>query len=65
MLVAWDAAGYTATVEFDGSGLAPVSGIRTNRGIASAELVVGRRVVVDIGENNIAAEFVVVAVYEP
>lgn len=46
VLLAFDAATYTATVRYAGSLSSVVAGVPVSRAIASAELVVGRRVAV-------------------
>lgn len=59
---AWDGATYLATVRLDGGSLNSAS-IRTSRGIPSADMVVGRKVLIDTGDEASTDDYVVVAVY--
>lgn len=60
-LLAFDAGTFLSTVKLDGSGPSASPGIAVNRGIAAADMVVGRRVVVsDSGAQ--APRYVVLAV---
>lgn len=60
-LLAFDSGTFLATVKLDGSGPSASPGIPTNRGIAAADMIPGRRVVVsDSGAQS--PRFVVLAV---
>ena len=62
-VTAFDAGTHTATIRLDGSPAQVVATVPTNRGIAAADMAVGRRVVLDTGEANNPADFVVTTVY--
>jgi hypothetical protein len=62
-LATWNGANYLAGVRLDGSALAVASGLRTSRAIASAEMVPGRVVLVDAGDETGPREMVVIAVF--
>jgi hypothetical protein len=63
VLAAWDSVNYLATVRLDGSAPQTLSGLRTSRAIASADMVATRRVLVDTGDHGDPADFVVTAVW--
>lgn len=63
-LAAWDSVGFLATVRVDGSSAQSLTAIKTSRAIASADMAVGRKVLIDTGDHNDPADFVVTAVYE-
>ena len=52
-----------ATVRLDGSPAQSLGPLRTSRGLPAAEMVVGRRVLLDTGDHGDPADFVVTAVY--
>ena len=62
-LVSFDSGTYRAVVRLDGSGPQALADVRTSRGIASAELTAGRRVLVDAGDTGDIADVVLTAVY--
>ena len=62
-VTAFDAGSHTAAIRLDGSAAQVLEAVPTNRGIASGDMTSGRRVVLDTGEANNPADFVVVAVY--
>jgi hypothetical protein len=62
-LAAWDSVGFLATVRLDGSSAQALSGIKTSRAIASADMVTGRKILLDTGDHNDPSDFVVTAVY--
>ena len=64
-LAAWDSTGFLATVRLDGSAAQTLSALRTSRAIASADMVTGRKVLLDTGDHNDPADFVVTAVWVP
>lgn len=64
-VVAFDAGAHTATIRLDGSGPEVLSAVATNRGIASGDMSTGRSVLVDTGDHNHPADFVVTTVYTP
>ncbi|MGE3961136.1 MAG: hypothetical protein AB7F65_05585 [Dehalococcoidia bacterium] len=51
-LLAFDAGGYTATVRYASSLSSSVSGVPVSRGIASSELVAGRRLAVAVFDDG-------------
>lgn len=62
-IAAWNGTTYLASVRVDGSSAQALTSIKTNRGIASADMIVGRNVLLDTGDHNDPADFVVTAVY--
>jgi hypothetical protein len=62
-LAAWDSGTFLATVRLDGSSAQALSGIKTSRAIASADMVTGRKILLDTGDHNDPSDFVVTAVY--
>jgi hypothetical protein len=62
-LAAWDSVGFLATVRLDGSSPQALTSIKTSRAIASADMTVGRKVLIDTGDHNDPSDFVVTAVY--
>ena len=63
VLKTWSSGSYTATVQISGSSKAYLEGVKVARNIPSAEMVVGRSLVVVFGDKNNPVEAVVVAVY--
>lgn len=63
ILKAFDAGGYVARVQLTGSIHMSLSDVATSRGIASGEMVVGRKVTVLILDETKADDAVVLAVY--
>lgn len=61
-LVAFDATTYTATVRPDGSATA-VFPAAVSRALPAAELVPGRRLLLDIGDHHHPADAVVIAAW--
>lgn len=62
-LVAFDSPTYTATVRIDGSGSRSLSGLPVSRAIPPAELIPGRRVLLDEGQPHNPEELVVIAAW--
>jgi hypothetical protein len=62
-LAAWDSGTFLATVRLDGSSAQALTGIKTSRAIASADMVTGRKILLDTGDHNDPSDFVVTAVY--
>lgn len=62
-LVAFNATTYVATVRFAGSLSAVVAGVPVSRAIASAQMVVGRRLGVALFDLGNPADAMVVGVY--
>ena len=60
---AWDAATWTATIQIDGSLTTWLRTVAVSRAIASAEMVVGRKVAVALFDPTNPADAVVTAVY--
>lgn len=58
-LVAFEATGYTATLRYASSLSVSVSGVPVSRGIASGELVAGRRLAVAVFDDGPADAMVV------
>jgi hypothetical protein len=63
-VVAFDSGTHTATVRLDGSAAQTVEDVATAANIASGDMTTGRRVLVDNGDHNHPADFVVTAVYD-
>lgn len=63
IVTAFDVGTHTATVRLDGSAPQVLGSVPTSRGIASGDMATGRRVVVDTGDHNHPADFVVTAVW--
>jgi hypothetical protein len=61
-VVSFNAGTHTATVRLDGSAAQTVA-VPTNRVIASGDMTAGRQVLVDTGDHNHPADFVVTAVW--
>ncbi len=61
-VVTFNAGTWTADVRVDGSPGEVLADVPTNRGIASADMVAGRLVLVDTGDTQNPADFVVTAV---
>ena len=64
-VIDFDDTTYLATVRLDGSAAEALSGIAVSRAIPDDQMDSGRRVVVDTGDHNHPADFVVTAVYSP
>ena len=62
-LVAFSSGAYTATVRLAGSISSVVAGVPVSRGIASAEMVTGRRVAVAVFDGGNPVDAMVVGVY--
>jgi hypothetical protein len=65
VLKAFDSGTYKARVQLTGSIHMSLSGVPTNRGIASGDMIVGRRVSVVLFDETKADDAVVTAVYTP
>ncbi len=63
VLLAFSSGSYTATVRFAGSLSSVVASVPVSRGIASAELTVGRRVAVAIFDAGHPVDAMVVGVH--
>ncbi len=62
-VVSFNAGTWLAEVRLDGSPWQSLSGVKTARNIASAEMVVGRAVLVDTGDHGDPGDAVVYAVW--
>lgn len=62
-LVGFDGGSWTASVRLDGSSTALLAGVAVSRGIPAAELLPGRRVLVDTGDHAHPADAVVTAAW--
>jgi molybdopterin-binding protein len=62
-IVSFDSGTWTAVIRLDGSAAQTLTSVATARNIASAEMTAGRRVVLDSGDHNNPADFVVTAVW--
>ena len=62
-VVSFDAATWTASVRLDNSSAQALTGIKTARNIASAEMPTGRHVLLDTGDHSDPADFVVTSVF--
>ncbi len=62
-IVSFDSTPYTASVRLDGSAPQTVDNVTVSRAIASGEMTAGRKVLVDTGDHNHPADFVVTAVW--
>ena len=62
-LVSFDSGAYTAAVRLDGSAAMALEGLAVAANIPAAEMVSGRRVLVDSGETGEAGDLVVYAVF--
>jgi hypothetical protein len=63
LLIAFDSATYRATVRLDASPGQSLAELPVSRAIPAAELVAGRRVLLDAGEPHNPEEIVVIAVW--
>ena len=64
-VIDFDDTTYLATVRLDGSASETLSQIATNRAIPDDQMTTRRRVIVDTGDHNHPADFVITAVYTP
>ena len=64
-VIDFDDTTYLATVRLDGSAAETIRDIATSRAIPDDQMDTGRRVIVDTGDHNHPADFVVTAVYTP
>ena len=64
-IVDFDSTPHTATVRLDGSAAETLTDVATSRAIDSAQMTTGRRVIVDTGDHNHPADFVITTVYTP
>lgn len=62
-IVSFDSTPYTASVRLDGSAPQTVDNVTVSRAIASGEMTAGRKVLLDTGDHNHPADFVVTAVW--
>ena len=62
-VVAFDAGAHTATIRLDGSAAQTLTAVNTSAAIAAADMTSGRKVVVDTGDHNHPADFVVTVVF--
>ena len=62
-VVSFSSGTWTAVVEVRGSRQTRMTGVPVNRGIASADMVAGRRVLVYVGPDGAAGASCVVAVW--
>ena len=64
-IISFNSTPHTATVRLDGSAAETLTSVRTSRAIAASDMTAGRRVIVDTGDHNHPADFVVTTVYTP
>jgi molybdopterin-binding protein len=62
-VVSFDSGTWKAKVRLDGSPAQVLDSVATNRGIASADMSAGRKVLVDTGDHNHPSDFVVTTVW--
>ncbi len=62
-IVSFDSGTYKAVVRLDGSAPMTLTGVSTNRGIASGEMTAGRSVIIDLGDHGDPADTVLTAVF--
>jgi hypothetical protein len=62
-VVDFDAGAHTATIRLDGSAAEVLAAVATSHAIPSAEMTPGRKVLLDTGDHNHPADFVVTAVF--
>lgn len=60
---AFDAVTFTATVQIEGSDAGYVAGVPVNRGIAAADVIVGRAAAVAVYDDNNPTDAMVVGVW--
>ena len=60
-IVSFAAGTYLAVIRLDGSGAQAIANIPTNRAILALDMTAGRRVVVDMGDAQAAADLIVLA----
>ena len=63
ILRAWDSGTYKATVQLTGDLISWLEGVRVSRGIPSAEMVVGRNVVLAVLDPSNPNDCVVIGVW--
>jgi len=64
-VISFDSGTHTAVIRLDGSAAQTLRSVATNRGIASGDMTAGRAVVLDTGDHNHPADFVVTTVFTP
>jgi hypothetical protein len=64
-VVSFDSGSHTAVIRLEASSPQTLTGVRTSRAIASGDMTAGRRVILDTGDHNDPADFVVTAVWTP
>lgn len=62
-LVAFDTGSWTAAVRLDGSAAAVFENVAVSRALPAAELVPGRRLLIDTGDHRHPADAVVIAAW--
>ena len=62
-IVSFDSTPFPASVRLDGRAPQPGDNVTVSRAIASGEMTAGRKVLVDTGDHNHPADFVVTAVW--
>ena len=62
-LVSFSSGSYVASVRLDGSPAQAMEGVPVSRGLPAAEMVAGRRVLLDTGDHNHPGDAVVTAVW--
>ncbi|MBI2767644.1 MAG: hypothetical protein HYX53_17235 [Chloroflexi bacterium] len=62
-LVSFNSGTYTASVRLDGSQAQSLDNVRVSRGIAAAEMVATRRVLIDTGDTGDLGDVVLYAVH--
>ncbi|MCX7685648.1 MAG: hypothetical protein N2Z67_10325 [Acetobacteraceae bacterium] len=62
-LVAFDTVSWTAVVRLDGSAAALFESVAVSRALPAAEMVPGRRLLIDTGDHHHPADAVVIAAW--
>lgn len=62
-VVSFDSGTHTAVIRLDGSAPQTLAAVPTSQAIAAADMTAGRRVILDTGDHNHPADFVVTTVW--
>lgn len=62
-LASFDSGTFRADVRLDGAAARPTTGLAVSRGLPSAEMTAGRRILIETGDQPDPSQFVVVAVW--
>ncbi len=62
-LVTFDSGSWTAAVRLEGSGTALFEGVAVSRALVAAEMLPGRRLLIDTGDHHHPADAVVIAAW--